>query len=134
MNVRLNKARKNGATPGVDDNVSRLTCFADACNEAVADQEVPLQDGILFVHRQERSAFDENRFLHWVSGDGCRVPHTEEPGSSTSDSGHLIPDTCYQAATAADYRFRQSACKAVNPKQQIAPTAGWSDPAAERRL
>ena len=98
MDVGLHKARKDGATLRLDNYVSGLACLANARDAAVADEQVSAHDGIVCVHRQKGSTFNENRFLHWVSGIGrqvsdvrCRVLSAGLTNRPAPDIRHLIP-------------------------------------------
>jgi hypothetical protein len=51
MQVRLNKARQNGAPGSVNHNVSRLARFSKTRDPAVANKQIPAHDGVLAVHR-----------------------------------------------------------------------------------
>src|SRR2546430_2463375 len=65
MNVRLYKSWQHGAPMRFDHfgySVVNLTAnFGDA---SVADQHITALDGIIFIHRHNCAALDENRFGH----------------------------------------------------------------------
>ena len=52
MNMRLNKAGKNDATPDVDDDVSCLAGLAYSRYPTVSYKQIATDDGVLVIHRQ----------------------------------------------------------------------------------
>src|SRR5882672_6306649 len=76
MNVGLNEAGKNRATLGVDYDVGRLACFADARNAAIMNEQIARHDGVLVIHRQESAAFNENRFHSRTGIPACHASAT----------------------------------------------------------
>ena len=68
MNVRLYKSWQHGAAMRFDHfgyGVVNLTAnFRDA---SVADQHITALDGIIFIHRHNCAALDENRFGHGMN-------------------------------------------------------------------
>ena len=60
VNVRLNETRKDNATSRINDSVSSLARLSDCDYPAVTDKQIARHDGILLIHRQQRSAFNEN--------------------------------------------------------------------------
>ena len=64
MHVSLHEARQNGAAARIYHNIGSINRCPNACNALPANQQVARHDGIIFIHREQRAVFNENRFFH----------------------------------------------------------------------
>src|ERR1043165_9872617 len=103
MNVRLHKSRQNCAVAGINrfTGVARVL-FTDRSNPTVTNQQIAAHDGILGIHRHNRTVFDKNGFGHrsnaqimWGLSNRVKAPReSKEPaGHLSGKEGGLAPAT-----------------------------------------
>jgi hypothetical protein len=62
--VRLDKPGQNRAAIRGEHFIGRAIDFPNSRNPAIANQHITAHDRVVFAHRHNDAAFDENRIVH----------------------------------------------------------------------